>query len=792
MSDDIATLGLAVDSSGVVTASTNLDNLTASAGRTTEQISDFSKSLDQAVGDLQVLAAAQKNGTTLNDSATESLRGQRQVLSGITTDIALFGGGMGQAAQTAALLYVENAHLVEGWQGLKTAIGEIISPTTLVVAGMAAVGVAAYDVTAAIIAQEKAYDDLSSRSNTAISALHGIGSAAGFQGIDSKDFLSNMTGFEQATERANINVGSLATLLHANGLEAGTLQQNLLHVADLVANSSTEAEKYSIIQQAGLPATRQWVDFLSQGSANIQRASASAAQFSDDADRTLVNKARDFEDGWSKAWRNFEDSAQTAIINTAAKLDDLQKSGNLSRIARAIPVIGPAIGLGIDAYHAAYGSQTYQDQRAAGNSQRFAAGTTASDWLGNQNGGGNANSRKPTVDPEAERSTIELDQAHISALGQLASVEDEVKSREDSIALSRLGHVAITRSEESAILSYTAAQALGTAQIRVQTDAQNIEAQSIGMGVGATAAFRAEQERLAEFRQRGITLTAAQASALHDEAAALGQATQAAAQRRLQDDTDFNTLQLGRSDGDADAASALRSLYGDDYKSHLNDAVAGQIRLNDTLRDTKSAATGALTSFLQDLRDGKTGAVAFQDALTNLENKAFDIIANQEVSNIIGAGTKYLTNTFTPDGNTGTIGGTTGNLEAIHHGGYGPGDGFSSWRVVSPDAFVGAPRHHDGIGPGEHAAVIRDDESVLTPGQMSALAPVGRGGGSNTQVNITNYTGEQIQQSKRSDNGTDIVDIMVGQVGNRIAKGDPKITSALQARPNGHQPVARR
>jgi hypothetical protein len=32
-----------------------------------------------------------------------------------------------------------------------------------------------------------------------------------------------------------------------------------------------------------------------------------------------------------------------------------------------------------------------------------------------------------------------------------------------------------------------------------------------------------------------------------------------------------------------------------------------------------------------------------------------------------------------------------------------------------------APRFHDGIGPGERAAVIRDDESVLTPGQMRAL-----------------------------------------------------------------------
>lgn len=42
-------------------------------------------------------------------------------------------------------------------------------------------------------------------------------------------------------------------------------------------------------------------------------------------------------------------------------------------------------------------------------------------------------------------------------------------------------------------------------------------------------------------------------------------------------------------------------------------------------------------------------------------------------------------------------------------------------RIVSPMAFINAPRYHDGIGPGERAAVIRDDEGVFTPGQMKAM-----------------------------------------------------------------------
>jgi hypothetical protein len=62
-----------------------------------------------------------------------------------------------------------------------------------------------------------------------------------------------------------------------------------------------------------------------------------------------------------------------------------------------------------------------------------------------------------------------------------------------------------------------------------------------------------------------------------------------------------------------------------------------------------------------------------------------------------------------------------------HHTGYGPGDPLTGARYTHPAYFDDLPRHHAGIGPGEHHAVIRDDEGVFTSGQMKALAPVQRG-----------------------------------------------------------------
>jgi hypothetical protein len=61
-----------------------------------------------------------------------------------------------------------------------------------------------------------------------------------------------------------------------------------------------------------------------------------------------------------------------------------------------------------------------------------------------------------------------------------------------------------------------------------------------------------------------------------------------------------------------------------------------------------------------------------------------------------------------------------------YHGGGVPGyDSPAFTRMVDTSTFANAPRFHSGIGPGERAAIIRDDEGVFTPGQMSALAPAG-------------------------------------------------------------------
>lgn len=122
----------------------------------------------------------------------------------------------------------------------------------------------------------------------------------------------------------------------------------------------------------------------------------------------------------------------------------------------------------------------------------------------------------------------------------------------------------------------------------------------------------------------------------------------------------------------------------------------------------------------------------------------------------------------------GNPGGTAGILPPFHHSGYGPGDPILMRRAVNPAVFANAPRFHGGIGPGERAAVIRDDESVLTPGQMRAV------GGPRTvefRVHVENKSGERIDVKQQDAPPGFDIGLMLQMVDEHMAQGQSAGTS---------------
>lgn len=283
--------------------------------------------------------------------------------------------------------------------------------------------------------------------------------------------------------------------------------------------------------------------------------------------------------------------------------------------------------------------------------------------------------------------------------------------------------------------------------IKNKVDQQRIELNVQGMSEGAAARYRAVQEALLQAKQQHIQLSPEQIASLEREAGALEGLTNstksAAASISLMREVEFERMQLTRSNTEAAIASRLRSEYGDqNYMAHLNDAVAGQMRLNATLKETKDLAEDALGSFLTDLAQGKSATESLQSVLRNLEAQLIKMATNRLISELFGA---------VLGGSTGGV--DVGLLSKLFHTGYGPGDPITMARFVPSSAFNGAPRYHSGIGPGEQAAVIRRDESVLTPGQMKALGTrIGGGGNGITiapSVNVTMPAGGKPEDGQR-------------------------------------------
>ncbi len=88
-------------------------------------------------------------------------------------------------------------------------------------------------------------------------------------------------------------------------------------------------------------------------------------------------------------------------------------------------------------------------------------------------------------------------------------------------------------------------------------------------------------------------------------------------------------------------------------------------------------------------------------------------------------------------------------------------------RAVSASLFAGAIKHHNGLGPGEYAAILERGERVMTRSQARRTDAVMRGlseareagGGNGGGIVINNYGSAQVS-AKRDSSGVTIVEVM--------------------------------
>jgi len=224
-----------------------------------------------------------------------------------------------------------------------------------------------------------------------------------------------------------------------------------------------------------------------------------------------------------------------------------------------------------------------------------------------------------------------------------------------------------------------------------QTILQNAANEAMRRGVELTAAQRQELERAVETMQRA---------------------------RDLADLTFGQGFALGIRNMQEELKTAGQIGY--DLSSMLRDGVVGAI--NDAV-----------------FRAEDLGEALEQVGLQMLEYWAQEAMWKPLVTQGMDFGTQLLGNVAGSLAGSWFGGGSAGSaagdlnpaMASIAHAGGVAGRDILPTRIVPASAFAHAQRFHTGVGPGERAAVIRDEEGVFTPGQMRAL---GRGLGGDRAV----------------------------------------------------------
>jgi tape measure domain-containing protein len=265
--------------------------------------------------------------------------------------------------------------------------------------------------------------------------------------------------------------------------------------------------------------------------------------------------------------------------------------------------------------------------------------------------------------------------------------------------------------------------------------------------------------------------------AYEQEAAAIGKSAFEAAKAKQE----FDLLEAAKRAGIpvTDELRAKIALLGDAYATaktsteSLKEVQAGQQELLKTVG-------GSLGSYLSDIGSGGQNA---ERAMESLRKKLLDVLVQ---ATLLGDGP--LAKVLGLGGGNGQVGGLFGMLFKGFTGGSSMTGGLyhvggeagspASTRTVSAAAFAGAIKHHNGLGPGEYAAILERGERVLTRGQarrndavLSGLAASNAGTVvAQGDIIINNNSGSQVS-AKRGDDGRVMIDIADAMASRAVSQG---------------------
>ena len=352
--------------------------------------------------------------------------------------------------------------------------------------------------------------DTAQRTGIGSGNLQGLQSSAAVKGVAGSEFLDSMLKFNQQVEQAKRGLGDLGLLFRFNGVEAKSTEDALLKVADLVKNAATEADKFSIVQQAGLSATRETVKWLEQGAEAIKRQRDEATKISD----AEIQRAREIEESFNKLYEDAKLGAKRMIVEVSNP-DGWRQAGT------------DAAGYFWSAYEKvkgflpAFGGRPPEMQGPPVAPTRDITAPDL-DLSGGVPGLTRSTLAPRTFNREAAIAGAQRDLQNLSILGQTLTATEARTQAERQLYLAVLQGASIDKDRAAILKSVAYENALGITQIRAQIDATTIEISTMGMATAQAESYRLVQAQILENRRRGNELGPEEVAQIQAQADALG------------------------------------------------------------------------------------------------------------------------------------------------------------------------------------------------------------------------------------------------------------------------------
>lgn len=534
---DIAQIGFAADTSGLTKADAALENVEQQAKKTEGAVMSLSGSfsfVNSNANALQKAAAGiatqASNTNKVIQGTNDNLKRQTTAMSAAQKETDAWFRQLNKAKTAASGMSFEaknlSYQLVDVTQGLASGqpvfqifaqqagqIGQVIATAPGGLGGLmkelgksiagiltpmrlAALGIgglaAGFAVSAvSIINSIKAFDDLARSIDQTAPKLRGLQTTAAFKGINSDDFAAGMKSFAASVYDAQRNMGSLNGLMIANNKQAKTFDDYFNNIADLVAKTTSNVQKQKILEAAGLPTTQEWVRYMSQGSAAIRAAASGTTAFNDAAEQNLIKKAREFDDAWNTATTKMVQYFKAGIVEIVAAMSGVQVPDWLKNLTSgaikgaAGGPLGALVGAAKGAINPA--STSFNDRFGS-----FApTGANLADGL--QKKAAAAQGPQPKTQAELLEENRQM-QSRLSILGEMATVEQQVKQKQLELNAAALQGVGVNDEMGKKIINATRAQAEMT---RVQQQAQ------IGI-FNLSAAQKAAADTLQSWIDKGL------------------------------------------------------------------------------------------------------------------------------------------------------------------------------------------------------------------------------------------------------------------------------------------------